>query len=29
MKDTKPYVPVATLSAKENKKLPKLLRKGF
>ena len=29
IKDTKLYVPVATLSAKENQKLPKVLSKGF
>ena len=29
MKDTKSYVPVITLSAKENKKLWKLFSKGF
>ena len=29
IKDTKWYFPVVTLSAKENQKLSKLLRKGF
>ena len=29
IKDTKSYVPVATLSARDNQKLSKLLRKGF
>ena len=29
IKDTKMFVPVVTLSARENRKLPKLFRKGF
>ena len=29
IKDTKLYVPVVTLSARDNKKLSKLLSKGF
>ena len=29
IKDTNLYVPILTLSAKYNQKLPKLLRKGF
>ena len=29
IKDTKLYVPVVTLSARDNQKLPKLLSKGF
>ena len=29
IKDTKLYVPVATLSARDNQKLSKFLRKGF
>ena len=29
IKDTKLYVSVSTLSARDNKKLSKLLRKGF
>ena len=29
IEDTKLYVPVVTLSARDNKKLSKLLKKGF
>ena len=29
IKDTKLFVPVVTLSARDNQRLPKLLRKGF